>query len=245
LVSVPVSLYPANRTLRTSLRMLGPDGRPLARRYFAEKNERELDSDKIVRGYEIEKGKYVVVTDDELERLEPEKTQDISLTAFVPIESIPATHFERSYFLIPAGKSTKAYKLLAETMEKSGRAGIATFVMRGKEYLTAIFPDNGILRAETMRFADELRSPADIELPAKSKVSPATRKKLETLISGKSKAKLSTAKLSNDESARLMKLVNKKKKGKRSNVVKIKTPKTQPSNVIDIMRVLKRSLSGR
>ena len=73
--------------------------------------------------------------------------------------------FERSYFLTPAGKSTKAYRLLAEIMERSGRAGIATFVMRDKEYLVAILAENGILRAVTMRFPDEVRDPADMGLP--------------------------------------------------------------------------------
>jgi len=137
--------------------MLGPDGQPLARKYFAENTGKDLDADDVVRGYDVGKEKYVIVTDEELERLAPEKTRDIDLKQFVPAESIPPTHFERGYFLVPAAGSQKAYKLLAETMDKSELAGIATFVMRGKEYLIAIFSDNGILRAETMRFADELR----------------------------------------------------------------------------------------
>src|SRR3977135_3111384 len=120
LVSVPVNLFPANKSSRASLRMLSPDGEPLARRYYSEKTERELDADEMVRGYEIDKGKYVVVTDDELDRLAPEKSRDIDLKTFVPEESIPPMYFERGYFLTPAAGSEKAYKLLAETMEKSG-----------------------------------------------------------------------------------------------------------------------------
>jgi DNA end-binding protein Ku len=162
-----VSLFPAARSNRTSLRMLGPDGQPLARKYFAENTGKDLDVDEVVRGYEVSKEKYVIVTDEELDRLAPEKTRDIDLKQFVPAESIPPLYFERGYFLTPAAGSQKAYKLLAETMEESKLAGIATFVMRGKEYLVAIFSDKGILRAETMRFADELRSPADIGLPKK------------------------------------------------------------------------------
>ena len=94
-----------------------------------------------MRGYEVTKEKYVIVTDEELERLAPEKTRDIDLKQFVPAESIPPIYFERGYFLTPAAGSQKAYKLLAETMEQSGLAGIATFVMRGKEYLVAIFSE--------------------------------------------------------------------------------------------------------
>ena len=170
---MPVSLYPAARSNRASLRMLGPDGQPLARKYFAEKTGKDLDADEVVRGYEIAKDKYVIVTDEELERLAPEKTRDIDLKQFVPAESIPPIYFERGYFLTPAAGSQKAYKLLAETMDKSGLAGVATFVMRGKEYLIAIFSDKGILRAETMRFADELRSPEDVGLPKKKEPSKA------------------------------------------------------------------------
>ena len=167
LVSVPVNLFPANKSSRAPLRMLSPDGEPLSRKYYSEKTEQDLDPDEMVRGYEIDKGKYVVITDEELERLAPEKTRDIDLKVFVPEESIPPVYFERGYFLTPAAGSEKAYKLLAETMEKSGKAGLATFVMRGKEYLVAIFAEHGILRAETMRFPDELRSPADVGLPKK------------------------------------------------------------------------------
>src|SRR2546429_5926912 len=136
----------------------------------------------MVRGFEYEKGKYVIVTDEEVERLAPEQGRDIDLRKFVDLESIPPLYFDRSYFLAPSTGSEKAYKLLAETMAKSDLAGIATFVMRGKEYLVAIFPENGILRAETMRFADELRSPKEVGLPEKKNVPAAAVKKFARLI---------------------------------------------------------------
>src|SRR3977135_3514658 len=150
--------------------MLGPEHQPLARRYYSEKTGRDLDSGDMVRGYEIDKDKYVVVTDEELERLAPEQSRDIDLRRFVDLTSIPPIYFDRSYFLAPAEGSEKAYRLLADTMAKSDLAGIATFVMRGKEYLVAIFPEQGILRAETMRFPDELRSPKDVGLAEKKSV---------------------------------------------------------------------------
>src|SRR2546429_6319982 len=124
LVSVPVDLYPGNRTNRAPLRMLGPEGEPLARRYYAEKSGRDLDDDQMVRGYEIDKDKYVIVSDEELERLAPDQSRDIDLRRFVDLESIPPLYFDRSYFLVPSEGSEKAYKLLSETMAKSGLAGI-------------------------------------------------------------------------------------------------------------------------
>src|SRR6266550_5829089 len=182
LVSVPVDLYPGNRTNRAPLRMLSPEGEPLARRYYSEKSGDDLQDDDMVRGFELDKDKYVVVTDEELERLAPEQSRDIDLRRFVPLEDIPPLYFDRSYFLAPSEGSEKAYRLLAQTMEKEKLTGLATFVMRGKEYLVAIFPENGILRAETMRFVDEIRSPKEIGLPEKKKVSAATVKKFERLV---------------------------------------------------------------
>ena len=226
--------------------MLSSEGEPLARKYFSEKTERDLDADQMVRGFEIDKGKYVVVTDEELERLAPEKTRDIDLKRFVPQESIPPVYFERGYFLTPDAGSEKAYKLLAQTMEDDGKAGLATFVMRGKEYLVSIFAEHGILRAETMRFPDELRSPADVDLPKKPKVPPAMVRKFEKLISNKSKKQLSERKLEDEQTERLLKLV-KKKSAQRKNVVEVETEQRDEGKgqVIDLMAVLKKSLAGK
>jgi DNA end-binding protein Ku len=244
LVSVPVNLYPATRSSRASLRMLSPDGEPLARRYYSQKTERDLDADEIVRGYEIDKNKFVVVTDEELERLAPEKTRDIDLKLFVDDKSIPPIHFERGYYLTPAANSEKAYRLLAESMEKEGQAGIATFVMRGKEYLVAIFSDHGILRAETMRFADELRTPEDLGLPEKPKLPKATVLKFEKLITNKSKKQMTRSRLQDQQTERLLKLV-KKKSAQRKNIVEVESEEPQGGKVIDLVQVLKKSLAGK
>jgi DNA end-binding protein Ku len=224
--------------------MLGPDGQPLARKYYAERTGKDLDADDTVRGYEIAEDKFVIVTDEELERLAPEKTRDIDLKQFVPADSIPPTYFERGYFLVPAAGAQKAYKLLAGTMEKSELAGIATFVMRGKEYLIAIFSDNGILRAETMRFADELRSPKEVGLPKKTAAPRATVQKFEKIIGTKSKKQFSPNKLADKQTDSLLKLV-KKKKNKRGNVVKVEDEMETDHKVIDLVQVLKKSLGGK
>ena len=224
--------------------MLGPDGQPLSRKYYAEKTGKDLDADEVVRGYEVDKEKFIIVTDEELERLAPEKTRDIDLKQFVPAGSIPPTHFERGYYLVPAAGSQKAYKLLAETMDKSKLAGIATFVMRGKEYLIAIFSDKGILRAETMRFADELRSPSDVGLPKKKEAPKATVTKFEKFIGNKSKKQFSPTKLADKQTDSLLKLV-KKKQSKRENVVKVEDEMETDHKVVDLVKILKQSLGGK
>ena len=244
LVSVPVDLYPGNRTNRAPLRMLGPEGEPLARRYYSQKSGRDLDQEEMVRGYEIDKEKYVIVTDEELERLAPEQSRDIDLRRFVDLESIPPLYFDRSYFLVPSEGSEKAYKLLSETMEKEGLAGIATFVMRGKEYLVAIFPENGVLRAETMRFADELRSPKDIGLPEKKKLPAAAVKKFEKIIAKNSDRHLSLKDLKDEKTAQLLKLVEKKRK-QHKDVVEVEEPERDEGRVVDLMEVLKKSLARK
>lgn len=246
LVSVPVELYPANRSQRVSLRMVSPAGTPLERRYFCPKEERALDWDEIVRGYEIEKDTYVVVTDDELEKLAPERTRDIDLRRFVPAADIDPMHFERAYFLTPGGNSTKAYRLLAATMEQTGRAGIATFVMRGKEYLVAILAEDGILRAETLRFADEVRTAADVGLPEPEKPAAAAVRKMEKAISSLSRARLDEKVLEDAASERLLELVAKKEKSGTDVVQAAVEPgHGSTDGVIDLMEVLKRSLQGR
>src|SRR5512142_1779865 len=150
LVSLPVSLFPAHSG-KLALKMVDAKGNLLKRQFFCDKDNRALERDDIVRSYEIEKYHYVVVEDEELEALEPKKSREIDLKRFVPVSAISPVYFERAYFLVPDGDTTKAYRLLAKSMEDEQRAGIATFVMHGKDYLVAIIAERGILRAETLR----------------------------------------------------------------------------------------------
>lgn len=164
LVSIPVELFTAQRSTRVPLRMLAPDGAPLKRVYVCPSEGREIDRDEIVRGFEVERDRFVLVEDEELEAVMPEQSRDIHLRRFVPRETLPVAAFRRAYYLVPGGQSQRAYAVLAETMQRRGHAGIATFVMRGKQYLVAILAEEGILRAETLRFSDELRAPEDVGL---------------------------------------------------------------------------------
>ncbi|HEX2061148.1 MAG TPA: Ku protein [Thermoanaerobaculia bacterium] len=245
LVTVPVALYSATKPRGIALKMIGPDEAPVRRRYVCSRDGKVLDADDIVRGYEIEKGKFVVVTDDELEAIEPRKSREIDLRLFVDRDEIDPMYYDRAYFLVPAGGTTKAYRLLAEVMEKQNQAGIATFVMRAKEYLVAIIAENGILRAETLRFADELRKPEDIGLPKIAKPAPATVKKFEEQIARRTR-KLDLHDLLDDYAERLEKLVAQKEK-KKADIVKAPADledKDEGGEVVDLLAVLSRSLGG-
>lgn len=245
LVSIPVDLYPAVRSRQVSLRMLGPDGHPLTRRYYCSADGEPLSNDELVRGFPWPDGTFVVVSDEELEALEPRKSRDIDLRRFVDRAEIDPRLFERPYILAPAGQSTKAYHLLAQTMERSGRAGIATFVMRGKEYLAAIFAEGGLLRAATLRFADELRTPADVGLPAIQPVPAARRREMEAALEALDRDELDEELLRDDDAARLLALAERKRAEARDV---IEVPEVLPAggeeeeelaDVVDIMSLLK------
>lgn len=245
LVSVPVALFPAHRARGIALRMVTKDGTPLRRRYTCSRDDKELGWDDIIRGYEVEKGKFVTVTDEELEALEPRKSRDIDLQMFVDAAEIDPIFFQRAYYLAPATGSNKAYRLLAEVMEKTNRAGIATFVMRDKEYMVAILAERGLLRAETLRFEDEIRSPKEVDLPKKVKPKAAVVRKFEGEI-GKHSGKFDLRDFTDDYAERLEKLVAKKQR-EGEDVVKAAPPapeEEEGGEVIDLIAALRQSLQG-
>jgi DNA end-binding protein Ku len=242
LVNVPVNLFPAIQSYGVHLRTLDEDGTPLRRRYYCPADEAEVEGAEIVRGYEIEKDQFVVIEDRELEALEPEKSRDIDLRRFVEADQIRPYFFERPYFLAPAGKSNKAYRLLARVMEEEQKAGVATFVMREKEYLVAILSENGILRAETLRFADEVRKPEDIGLPERQAGNTRQVAGIEKAIKQLTEKSLSRGELSDEAAERLTKLVAAKFK-KKQDVIHAEPTVEAEEEFVDLMALLKRSIS--
>lgn len=247
LVSVPVDLYPAVRSRRTPLRILGPDDQPLIRRYFCSVDGEPLANEDIVRGYENDDGSFTIVDDEELDALAPRKSRDIDLRRFVARDEIPRQLLERPYVLAPAGESTKAYHLLAATMESSGRAGIATFVMRGKEYLAAIFAEGGTLRAVTMRFATELRTPEDVGLPRAARAPAERRQEIERAVAELTADELDTKLLDDDYTQKLLELaLLKREAGKDVVEIEEAPPEDDESgaDIIDIMTVLRQRMGA-
>lgn len=246
LVSLPVSLYPAHSG-RLALKMVDANGNLLRREFYCEHDNRPLEPDDIVRSYEIEKYHYVVVEDEELEALEPKRSREIDLKRFVPLSSINPVYFERAYFLVPDGDTTKAYRLLAKSMEDEQKAGIATFVMRGKDYLVAIIAEGGILRAETLRFHDELRTPEQVGLPLRQKADKKAVDQMRAAIRKLTRKQLDPAQLSDPHTAELRQRIEAKLK---SGAGVLKAPEEPEAaeaagNVIDLMQVLKERLQGR
>jgi DNA end-binding protein Ku len=244
LVSVPVDLYPAVREDATRLRMLDPEGIPLRREYWCPREDRPLAPDEIVRGVEVAKGKWVTVTDAELEALEPERTRDIALRSFVPRAEIPAAYLESGYVLTPSGKSSRAYRLLAEAMEEADRAGIATFVLREREHVVAILAENGVLRAETLRFADEVRTPGEVGLPEPpERVPAAARRAAEGALRARKGASLPKDLLEDPQAEALRKLVERKLRARR-DVARTAEAGPAAAEPVDLVAVLRERMAA-
>ncbi|HEY2735167.1 MAG TPA: Ku protein [Polyangiales bacterium] len=246
LVSVPVELYPASRPRRLRARMLDDDGSVLSRRYFCPQDDKDLDDSEIVRGYELPDGKYVTVEDDELEALAPKKSREIDLRLFTDQHSLNPAWFEHAYVLVPTEEGTKAYRLLAEVMHHTQRAGIATFVMREREYIIAIVSDGHCLLGETLRFADELRPVDELAIPPRPDQLPAPLlRKLKQALAAKHH-ELDRDELIDPAHAKLEKLIETKQKRGEVEAAKDAPAKEAAAvggaDVIDLMQVLKRSL---
>lgn len=243
LVSIPVTLRPAVREGRVSMRMLDQDGTPLARQYYCPKENRQVHPEHLIRGYEIEKDEYVVVTEEELESLEPARSRDIDLRLFVSADQVDPIYFNRAYFLVPDREVNKAYRLLAETMQRTKKIGIATFIMHDREYLVAIIAEKGILRAETMRFHDEVRTPADVDLPEFDKPPARERSRFEKVIESLTESKLDPSELKSRYTQDLLKLIE-HKQAKHEDLVEAELPEEAGAerSVSDLMAELRKSL---
>ena len=169
LLNVPVRLYSAVARRGIALREIREsDGARIRHRRVAEGTEEEVAYEDIVKAFEITPGRYVPLSKDELASLDPQKSRAIEVQDFVELDEIDPIYFDSPYYLGPAEGAEKAYSLLARAMEASGKVAIARFVFRNKEHLAALRPADGVLTLTTMRFADEVVAPSELEdaLPA-------------------------------------------------------------------------------
>lgn len=242
LVSVPVELFPAMHKRPVQLRMLAEDGTPLQRQYVCPKHNKPLESGDFVRGYEDADGRMIPIQEQELEALAPEKTRDISLSEFVDVKTIDRFCFDRLYFLAPAGGSSKAYRLLAHVMEEESRAGIARLVMRGKEYLIAITARRGLLMAETLRFADELRHPADVDLSPPAQVDERQVEQFSRAITSLTRRTLDQRALADSYALRFQQLIQKKRKIRKAVVRPATDEQREESSTVDLVALFRQRL---
>jgi DNA end-binding protein Ku len=241
LVNVPVQLTAATRDLDLHFRQLHKkDGAPIEQRRYCSQDDAEVQWEEVGRGYEPDDGKQVVLTDEELASVQPEKTRTIDVEAFVDLDDVDPIYFDHAWFLVPAGDSQgtrRAYRLLVEVMESTGRAALGRFVMRTKEYLVLVRPRDGLLSLTTMLFHDEVRPTDGIapggRKPSKEKVEQAAAV-IESLA-----ADWEPERYTDCYRERLERIVAQKKKGQK---VKAPSEPKQPEPAPDLMEALQATL---
>src|SRR5215204_2165189 len=164
LVSVPVRMFPATESKELRFHFLRTeDLTPIAYEKVRRDDRQPVDPDEIVRGFEIEKGRYVPLDDEDLDRLDVELTHSIAICDFVDLDEIDPVFFRKAYYLLPAEGAEKPYRLLVRALEETGKVGIAKVVIRNKQHLAAVRPYEGLLLLETMYYADEVRKPEALD----------------------------------------------------------------------------------
>jgi DNA end-binding protein Ku len=163
LVAIPVQLVKAIEPGRVSFRMLHHrDYSPLLRRMSCPEEEKIIPSDEIIRGYEIAPGKYILITDQELESVSPERSRTIEIVDFIDMKEVDSIYYDHPYYLIPLKGGEKAYRLLVEVMLRTNKAGLAKFVLGDREYLVAIKSTDGALSLITLHYSEEILPHGDI-----------------------------------------------------------------------------------
>ena len=186
LVTIPVKMYSATQSHKIAFNQFAKDsGERIRYKRVAESSGKEVDYEDIVKGHEVDDGRFVIVTPEELESVEPTKSRRIDIEDFVDLDEIDPIYWNKTYYLGPAGDmgAEKPYALLLEAMRKANKVGIGKFVMRDKEYLVTIRPVGDLLGLETMYFADEVRTANDIDnVPVDEKVADRELKMATQLI---------------------------------------------------------------
>ena len=220
------------------------DGAPIEVQRWCEQENVEVPCEEITHGYELEDGGQVIVSDLELQAIEPRKTRTIDIEQFVDLADVDPIYFNHPYFLVPAAEddgAKRAYRLLTEVMSKTERAALGTLVMRTKEYLALVRERGGALTLTTMLFADEVRPTKDVDA-ATAKAHKPTPKQLNAAVSviEALAAEWDPDKHKDRYRDRLRKVVDRKRKGA---TIEIPEPREEPEPAPDLMEALERTLA--
>jgi DNA end-binding protein Ku len=241
LVNIPVKLFSAVQQSDLDLDMLDKkDHSNIRFKRVNEKTGKEVPWENIVRGYNLD-GQYVVLSDEDFKKASPEKTKIIEIAEFVDEDKIDSMYFETPYYLEPQKAGVKAYGLLRDALEKTGKTGLAAFVLRTKESLGLIKPIDNMLVLQKIRYEQEIRKPEGLEIPS-SESKPAELKMAIALIEQLSSTKFDISKYKDTYSEELMKLIEAKAKGKK---IEVPTMRVVHSKSKDLMEQLKASLETK
>ena len=242
LVSVPVQLFAAGESKAAiSFNLLHKkDGSRLKQQYICAKDGEKVERSDMVKGYEFQKGQYVIFTPEELKALEERGTGAIDIQEFLPAEQVDRIWLERTYYLGADKGGERAYKLLAEALEESKRVAIGQYAARGKQYLIMIRPLQGRLVMEQLRYADEIRSIEEIPLP-KTEVKDSELKLAIQVIDQSATDAFEPKKYKDTVREKMQEQIERKVEGKQITEEPEEAPKAK---VLDLMAALKQSLEG-
>jgi DNA end-binding protein Ku len=242
LVNIPIALYPATRREELKFRLLRKsDLSPVNYKRVAEKDGKEVSWDQIVKGYEYEKGKYVVLKDEDFERVDLEATQTVDIQDFVDQDEIDPMFFYKPYYLEPQKGGDKAYALLRDALKNSGKVGIAKVVIKTRQYLAGVKPEDGTLLLELMHFADELADPGKLHVPKKTEIGKHEMNMAKSLIDSMS-SKWNPEKYRDDYREALMEVIEEKLEAGGKEIEEKPKKALKPTKVIDLVSVLQKSL---
>jgi DNA end-binding protein Ku len=249
LVHIPVAIHSAANAKSLSFTLLDKRNfSPVGYERVNKKTGRKVDWDDIVKGYEYDKGEYVVLTDADFEAANVEATQTIDIVGFVDATHIPTLYYDAAYFLAPTKPGRKAYALLREVLEREGKVGIAKVVIRTRQHLAALTPYADALALILMRFADELRDPKELDLPGRNlKELGVSRKEIdmaEALVSGMAE-EWRPAQYRDEYRDDLLRLIEKRAKDGQLNTISGEKPKKRRAKrpeVVNLADLLKQSV---
>jgi DNA end-binding protein Ku len=245
LVNVPVNVVTAVRDRDLHFRQLHEkDGAPIDVQRWCSQEDVEVPFEEITRGYEVDGGKEVMVSDEELEAIEPGKTRTIDIERFVDLAEVDPIYFDHPYFLVPSASddgAARAYRLLAEVMARGEQAALGRFVMRAKEYLAIVRARDGALTLTTMVFADEVRSTKDLDTASQKSHRPAPKQvQAAVAVIEELSADWDPDKYKDRYRARLRRVVGRKRKGE---TIKAPTVKEDADPAPDLMAALEQTLA--
>ncbi len=243
LVNIPIALYPATRKEELKFRLLrGRDLSPVNYKRVAEKDGKEVPWGEIVKGYEYEKGKYVVLKDEDFQRVDLEATQTVDIQDFVEQEEIDPMFFYKPYYLEPQKGGDKAYVLLRDTLRTTGKVGIAKVIIKTRQYLAGVKAEEDVLVLELMHFADELAETDNLKVPKKLEPGKRELDMAKALVESMS-AKWNPEKYRDDYRAALMEVIEEKVEAGGKEIAAQKKKAPVSAKVIDLVAVLQESLN--
>src|SRR5436190_14130210 len=241
LVYIPIAVYPATKEEKLSFRQLrSSDLSPIKYKKVAEADSKEVSADQIVKGYEYERGRYVVLKEEDFAKVRIESTHSIDITDFVELQQVDPKFFYKPYFLEPQKGGEKAYALLHRALSGTAKIGIAKVVISNREHLASVKPDGLFLILELMHFASEILSAEELNRGPNAALNEKELKMAQALVDSMS-VPWEPEKYRDEYRTALMEIIEQKAKNRQ--IPSKAAPAPSPTNVVDLVKVLQDSLN--